>query len=122
MIQIEELGKLIAQIINNRNTGSTLNNPQLIQSAYTTLHADRNTLLELSPEALRQLLDRDDSGGLQRMDIAAHLLIEEAHLVESPVALQQKALEILEYIHLNDRTFSINRACLIEEIRSELNR
>ena len=46
MVQIEELGKVIAQIIFNRNSNDgARKNPELIQSVYTSLKLDNDFLL-----------------------------------------------------------------------------
>ena len=46
MVQIEELGKVIAQIIFNRNSNDgARKNPELIQSVYTFLKLDNDFLL-----------------------------------------------------------------------------
>lgn len=47
MVQIEELGKVIALIIFNRNSNDgARKNPELIQSVYTSLKLDNEFLAE----------------------------------------------------------------------------
>ena len=53
MVQIEELGKVIAQIIFNRNSNDgARKNPELIQSVYTSLKLDNDFLLNTTASAL----------------------------------------------------------------------
>ncbi len=42
MVQIEELGKVIAQIIFNRNANAARKNPELIQTVYSSLKLDQD--------------------------------------------------------------------------------
>ena len=54
MVQIEELGKVIAQIIFNRNSNDgARKNPELIQSVYTSLKLDNDFLPEAQGKKLR---------------------------------------------------------------------
>ena len=43
MIQIEELAKVVLQIIMNRNTNAARHTPELIQTIYSSLKLDRPT-------------------------------------------------------------------------------
>jgi len=45
MIQIEELAKVVLQIIMNRNTNAARHTPELIQTIYSSLKLDRPTLM-----------------------------------------------------------------------------
>lgn len=82
MVQIEELGKVIAQIIFNRNSNDgARKNPELIQSVYTSLKLDNDFLLNTPIDGIRTYLDGDDSCGLQRMELATQTLLEESFLL-----------------------------------------
>ena len=82
MVQIEELGKVIAQIIFNRNSNDgARKNPELIQSVYTSLKLDNDFLLNTPIDGIRTYLDGDDSCGLQRMELATKTLLEESFLL-----------------------------------------
>ena len=80
MIQIEELAKVVLQIITNRNTNATRHTPELIQTVYNSLKLDRPALMALPPEELIRRLDSDDNGGILRLEIAVKTLIEESYL------------------------------------------
>ena len=57
MVQIEELGKVIAQIIFNRNSNDgARKNPELIQSVYTSLKLDNDFLLNTPIDGIRTYL------------------------------------------------------------------
>lgn len=117
MVQIEELGKVIAQLVLNRNSNDgARKNPELIQSVYTSLKIDSPLLMKTSAEELRKILDRDDACGLQRMELAAKTLMEESYLAPEPREMLAKAKELLEYVQRNDSTFSWERVTLLEEI------
>ncbi|GHV49052.1 hypothetical protein FACS1894181_06740 [Bacteroidia bacterium] len=117
MVQIEELGKVIAQIIGNRNTDAARKNTELIQVVYNSLRINSDYLLRTSAAEVRQHLNGDDNGGLQRMEIAAKLLMEEAFLHPGEqTTLRLKARELLEYIQQNDTTFSLERLQLLNEL------
>ena len=114
MVQIEELGKVIAQIIFNRNSNEgARKNTELIQSVYTFLKLDNDFLLNTPIDGIRTYLDGDDSCGLQRMELASKTLLEESFLL--PEAQGKK---LLEYIQRNDTTFSLERVALLEEINN----
>ena len=58
MVQIEELGKVIALIIFNRNSNDgARKNPELIQSVYTSLKLDNDFLLNTPIDGIRTYLD-----------------------------------------------------------------
>jgi hypothetical protein len=118
MVQIEELGKIISQIISQRNTDAVDENPALIQSAYNSLKIDPDLLLYMSPQNIRQHLDAEDGAGLQRMELAAKIMIEDAFVhIEKQKELRLKSRELLEYIQANDRSFSLERVFLLEELK-----
>ena len=121
MVQIEELGKVIAQIIFNRNSNDgARKNPELIQSVYTSLKLDNDFLLNTPIDGIRTYLDGDDSCGLQRMELATKTLLEESFLLPEAQGkkLRARAKELLEYIQRNDTTFSLERVALLEEINN----
>lgn len=49
LVQIEELTKVVLQIIMNRNTNATRHTPELIQTVYSSLKLDRPTLMTVQP-------------------------------------------------------------------------
>jgi hypothetical protein len=118
MVQIEELGKMIAQVTNRRDTDASQNNSAaLIQSSYNSLKIDPVTLLHLSPQEIRQHLDGADGAGLQRMELAARIMLEDAYLRSGEgEEMRLKSIELLEYVQANDRSFSLERAYLLEEL------
>lgn len=121
MVQIEELGKMIAQVILNRNSNDgTHKNPELIQILYTSLKLNRDFLLNTSLDDIRRFLDCEDSQGLYRMEIAAKTLIEDSYLYPDPDSgrMLRRAKEILEYVQQLDTTFSLERVALLEEIQA----
>lgn len=122
MVQIEELGKVIAQIINKRNTGSTDRIPDQIEGVYNALRLDRDFLLNASPEEIRNFLEQEDSGGTLRMEVAIKALIEESYLYPSDKrVLLQRAKELLEFLQRTDNTFSFERIHQLQDIDGLLN-
>ncbi|MDR1675328.1 MAG: hypothetical protein LBR86_02505, partial [Tannerella sp.] len=87
MVQIEELGKVIAQIISRRETGATRQIPEQIQMVYRSLKLDRDFLTTAAPEDIFRLLEGYDRGGIPRMDMAVKALVEESYLFSG---LQQR--------------------------------
>ncbi|MDR1331869.1 MAG: hypothetical protein LBK07_07165, partial [Tannerella sp.] len=100
MAQIEELGKVIAQLISRRETGATRQIPEQIQTVYSALKLNRDFLMASAPEDILQALEGDDRGGLLRMDIAARVLIEESYLFSGRQRQDMllKAQAMLEYL------------------------
>lgn len=119
MVQIEELGKVIAQIISRRKTGATRQIPEQIQTIYRSLKLERDFLTTADTEDLFHLLESDDRGGIPRMDIAAKALVEESYLFSGQQQrdLLLKAQSLLEYLQTHDRTFSLERMTLLDDIR-----
>ena len=74
MIQIEELAKVVLQIIMNRNSNAARHTPELMQTIYSSLKLDRPTLMTAQPEELVRRLDSDDNGGILRLEIAVKTL------------------------------------------------
>jgi hypothetical protein len=123
MVQIEELGKVIAQLVSQRETGATRRIPEQIQVVYDSLQLHRDFLMKASPEALRRSLEKEDQGGLLRMEIAAKALIEESYLDPGQQeSMLRRAKELLEYVQSNDVTFSLERLSLLEDIQAQMKR
>ena len=117
MVQIEELGKVIAQIIFNRNANAARKNPELIQTVYSSLKLDQDFLMTTSPEEILRSLDNEDNGGVLRLEIAIKTLIEDSYL-QPQILLRAK--ELLEYLQAHDSTFSLERVNLLNEIEERL--
>ncbi|MBP3517331.1 MAG: hypothetical protein J6K31_02760 [Parabacteroides sp.] len=121
MIQIEELAKVVLQIIMNRNTNAARHTPELVQTVYNSLKLDRPTLMTASPEELVRQLDSDDNGGILRLEIAVKTLIEESYLYpDKEQAILQKAKMLLEYLQAHDNTFSLERVNMLDELERRM--
>ena len=121
MVQIEELGKVIAQIIFNRNANAARKNPELIQTVYCSLKLDQDFLMTTSPEEILRSLDNEDNGGVLRLEIAIKTLIEDSYLQpENQPQILLRAKELLEYLQAHDSTFSLERVNLLNEIEERL--
>lgn len=121
MVQIEELAKVVLQIITNRNTNAARRIPELIQTVYTSLKLDRLTLMTVPPEELIRCLDSDDGGGIPRLEIGVKTLIEESYLhPDEEQEMLQRAKLLLEYIQTHDNTFSLERVGLLEELEQRI--
>lgn len=119
MVQIEELGKAIARLVFNRQSGKDGQNPEIVRDIYHSLKVDPAFLLSGAPDEIRSFLDQDDGCGLARMELAAKTLLEESYLrPDSSPALRRKAKELLTYIQQNDNTFSLERVALLEELET----
>lgn len=117
MVQIEELGKVIAQIIFNRNANAARKNPELIQTVYSSLKLEPDFLMSAPPADLIHSLDNGDGGGVQRLEIAVKALIEESYLQpEKQEEMLLRAKELLEYLQMHDTTFSFERVDLLDGI------
>ena len=121
MVQIEELGKVIAQIIFNRNANAARKNPELIQTVYSSLKLDQDFLMTTSPEEILRSLDNEDNGGVLRLEIAIKTLIEDSYLQpENQPHILLRAKELLEYLQAHDSTFSLERGNLLNESEERL--
>lgn len=121
MVQIEELGKVITQIIFNRNANAARKNPELIQTVYSSLKLDQDFLMTTSPEEILRSLDNEDNGGVLRLEIAIKTLIEDSYLQpENQPQILLRAKELLEYLQAHDSTFSLERVNLLNEIEEQL--
>lgn len=121
MVQIEELGKMIAQVVFNRNNNAADKNPELIQDVYDNLKLDQGYLMTTAPDDILRFLDNEDKGGILRLEVAVKTLIEESYL--QPDKAQQiliRAKELLEYLQTHDSTFSLERVYLLNEIEQQL--
>lgn len=119
LVQIEALGKAIAQLIHNRQEGDPQKDNRLLEKIYSSLTVDKNYLLAHTPEEINMFLNGEDNEGIQRMEMAAKTLIEDFYIHDDPDALH-KAQELLLYIQTHDRTFSLERINLLDEIRDLL--
>lgn len=121
MVQIEELGKMIAQVVFNRNNNAADKNPELIQDVYDNLKLNQGYLMTTAPDDILRFLDNEDKGGVLRLEVAIKTLIEESYL--QPDKAQQiliRAKELLEYLQTHDNTFSLERVNLLNDIELRL--
>ncbi|MDR0844662.1 MAG: hypothetical protein LBN71_05525 [Tannerella sp.] len=123
MVQIEELGKVIARIISQRNSGATRQIPEQIQTVYDALKLDKDSLMNASLDDLCHKLDYEDSEGIRRLEIATKALKEESYLFSGQQRIDRllRAKDLLEYLQKNDHTFSLERLALLDEINDEIN-
>lgn len=121
LVQIEELGKVIAQLIDQRDHGASRTTDVLMETIYDSLRVDKKFLLSHTPGEIHAALEGEDKAGIQRMEIAAKTLIEESYINnDNDKDTLYKAQEILLYVQQHDLTFSIERMNLLDEIQSKL--
>ena len=121
MVQIEELGKVLAQLFDIRHDSNDGKSESLIDTLYTSLKIDKHQALTMDLETLRIKLDQGDHAGLQRMELIAKTMLEESfHNNIEARALLTKAKDILTYIQKSDQTFSLERVELIDFISNLL--
>ncbi len=65
MVQIEELGKVLAQLFDIRHDSNDGKSESLIDTLYTSLKIDKHQALTMDLETLRIKLDQGDHAGLQ---------------------------------------------------------
>lgn len=121
MVQIEELGKMIAQVIFNRNNNAAGKNPDLIQTVYENLKLTPDFLMTTAPDDILRLLDNEEKSGVLRLEIAIKTLIEDSY--QQPKNQREmllRAKELLEYIQTHDTTFSLERVNVLNEIQEHL--
>lgn len=119
MVQIEEIGKMVVQLVLNRNDGNDGNPAQsedLLTTIYKSLQTTTDFLLTHSPAEIREQLNLDDGCGLERAELAAKTLIEESYRRKDPLPLRRKARELITYVQANDNTFSLERMQLLQEL------
>lgn len=121
MVQIEELGKMIAQVVFNRNNNAADKNPALIQQVYENLKLDQDYLMTTAPDDMLRFLDNEDQGGILRLETAVKTLIEESYMQPDKARqLLLRAKELLEYLQMHDNTFSLERVMLLDDIERRI--
>lgn len=121
MVQIEELGKMIAQVVFNRNNNAADKNPALIQQVYENLKLDQDYLMTTAPDDMLRFLDNEDQGGILRLETAVKTLIEESYMQPDKARqLLLRAKELLEYLQMHDNTFSLERDILVDDIERRI--
>lgn len=122
MVQIEEIGKAVALLALNRNNRKERDkSPTILSGAYLALNIDSSFLLQHTPEEIIKTLNRDDGCGMQRLELAAKLLLEESYLSTLPLPLLEKAQELFYYLQIHDNTYSLERVKLLQDIEFEIN-
>ncbi|MCA5585612.1 hypothetical protein [Parabacteroides gordonii] len=117
MVQIEELGKMIAQVIFNRNNNAAGKNPELIQTVYENLKLTSDFLMTTAPDDILRFLDNEEKSGVLRLEIAIKTLIEDSYQQpKNQPDMLVRAKELLEYLQAHDTTFSLERVNLMNEI------
>lgn len=111
MVQIEELAKVIVQLVTNRNTGNgAARATEALKQVFNSLDTDPETLLSETPETTCRRMDEGGRSGLMRMEIAAKALIETSYVQpQDKTRLLARAKELLLYVQAHDNTFSIDR-------------
>lgn len=121
MVQIEELGKVLAQLAGLRHSDDGRKAEGFTNKLYESLKIDKDFLLTSEMETIRLRLDQGDHAGLQRMELAAKTMLEESFQNKNQSSLLlSKAKEMLTYIQKLDNTFSIERVELINFITKNL--
>lgn len=121
MVQIEELGKVLAQLTGLRHSDDGRKAEGFTNKLYESLKIDKDFLLTSEMETIRLRLDQGDHAGLQRMELAAKTMLEESFQNKNQSSLLlSKAKEMLTYIQKLDNTFSIERVELINFITKNL--
>ena len=121
MVQIEELGKMVAQVIFNRNNNAAAKNPELIQTVFENLKLDQDFLMTTAPDDILRFLDNEEKSGILRLEIAIKTLIESSYLQpKNQPDILRRAKELLEYLQTHDTTFSLERVNLLNEIEKQL--
>lgn len=121
MAQIEEITKVILRLIQLRTTDNPARQATLISEAYSGMKIDRNYLLQTDPEAICTAFDEGNRSGIQRMEMAVKIMIEDSYAnPEEKKHLLRKAKQMLEYIEANDNTFSLERIDTLNEIKNLL--
>lgn len=122
MVQIEELGKMVAQVIFNRNNNAAAKNPELIQTVFENLKLDQDFLMTTAPDDILRFLDNEEKSGILRLEIAIKTLIESSYLQpKNQPDILRRAKELLEYLQTHDTTFSLERVNLLNEIEKQIN-
>ncbi len=119
LAQIEAFTKAIAKLIFYRENGDTEQADKMLESIYSSLQVDKDFLLSHTPDEIKATLDKENTG-IQQTEIAAKVLIEDSYLNNDKNKLY-KAQELLLYIQQHDKTYSIERMNLLDEIRKRLN-
>ncbi len=100
MVQIEELGKMVAQVIFNRNNNAAGKNPELIQTVFREPETgsgfpDDNSTRRYPPAS--STVKR--KSGILRLEIAIKTLIESSYLQpKNQPEILLRAKELLEYL------------------------
>ncbi|MBB4621497.1 MULTISPECIES: hypothetical protein [Parabacteroides] len=122
MVQIEELGKMVAQVIFNRNNNAAAKNPELIQTVFENLKLDQDFLMTTAPDDILRFLDNEEKSGILRLEIAIKTLIESSYQQpKNQPDILRRAKELLEYLQTHDTTFSLERVNLLNEIEEQIN-
>lgn len=121
LLQIEAFAKAIAQLITKRKGGDFEQADLLLKLVYSSLGIDKDYLFSHTPDEIRTFLDREDKAGMQRMEMAAKILVEDSYIKNDKASLF-KAQEILQYVQKHDLTFSIERMNLLAEIQDLLSK
>lgn len=122
MVQIEELGKMVAQVIFNRNNNAAAKNPELIQTVFENLKLDQDFLMTTAPDDILRFLDNEEKSGILRLEIAIKTLIESSYQQpKNQPDILRRAKELLEYLQTHDTTFSLERVSLLNEIEEQIN-
>lgn len=121
MVQIEELGKMIGQVVFNRNNNAADKNPALIQTVYENLKLTPDFLMTTAPDDILRFLDNEEKSGVLRLEIAIKILIEDSYQQpKNQSEILQRAKVLLEYLQAHDTTFSLERVNLLNEIQRHL--
>ena len=59
MVQIEQLAKIVLQIVNHRDTNDTGRIPELIETVYSSLKLDHQQLMTSDPTQLIEQLNQE---------------------------------------------------------------
>lgn len=131
MRQIEQLGQVLAKMLArllgiNQQSNASLVMEELRQTYKNELDIDLDELVQIPDHEIIDFLLNKDKNFESQLEIVADILFETAgnfykhDKLDEGNLLLRKSIHILEYIHSSGKTFSIDRASKIENLKSLL--
>lgn len=123
MRQFNQLAKVLASLMGFKEEGEHEKSISFIEDSYKEiLGLDLPALNAMSPSDLLSYLLEKQSMNLPTLEKMGEVLREEAYIYRSGgivdlfISRAEKATYLLNYVHQNDKTFSMTRKALIESL------
>ncbi len=121
--QIEELGKVISELISMRQEGSPDRKIEIIDKCYEMIGLNKNELISNSTDEIINYLNKKEIQNLEILESIANIMYEESFMIKNKKDKQtqiEKTYKLISYVDKNSNCFSFQRQQKLNEVSNQI--